>query len=147
MWSQTVYFRHHQGIEWKLPSPGNVVSNSLPRAITRGGVWGRGGGGVQLAWRGGPPPLQVYTASPPAIGSYAGYIPPPLLRSVLTPGIYRLPSCDWFLRRVPLIYRYSAARAQTAVVTRHPHLARMFAALTLIMKDSPEPHAMINAHR
>eukprot|EP00959_Pyramimonas_sp_CCMP1952_P116234 2430066-Pyramimonas_sp.AAC.1 len=31
-----------------------------------------------------------------AIGSLAGYIPPPLLRLVLSPGIYRLPCCDWF---------------------------------------------------
>eukprot|EP00976_Prorocentrum_cordatum_P080330 1183933-Prorocentrum_minimum.AAC.1 len=29
-----------------------------------------------------------------------GYIPPPLLRLVLTLGIYRLPSCDWFSRWV-----------------------------------------------
>eukprot|EP00976_Prorocentrum_cordatum_P066954 1178521-Prorocentrum_minimum.AAC.3 len=42
------------------------------------------------------PTRWVYTASPPAIGSHAGYIPPPLLRLVLTLGIYRLPSCNWF---------------------------------------------------
>eukprot|EP00976_Prorocentrum_cordatum_P000628 12499-Prorocentrum_minimum.AAC.1 len=30
----------------------------------------------------------------------AGYILPPLLRLVLTLGISRLPSCDWFLRWV-----------------------------------------------
>eukprot|EP00959_Pyramimonas_sp_CCMP1952_P287630 6015288-Pyramimonas_sp.AAC.2 len=34
---------------------------------------------------------RVYTASPVAIGSHAAYMPPPLLRLVLTPGIYRLP--------------------------------------------------------
>eukprot|EP00976_Prorocentrum_cordatum_P116510 1196174-Prorocentrum_minimum.AAC.9 len=38
----------------------------------------------------------VHTASPPAIGSHAGYILPPLLRLVLALGIYRRPSCDWF---------------------------------------------------
>eukprot|EP00976_Prorocentrum_cordatum_P116986 1196238-Prorocentrum_minimum.AAC.2 len=39
---------------------------------------------------------QVYTASPPAMGSHCDwYIPPPLLRWVLTAiGIYCLPSCD-----------------------------------------------------
>eukprot|EP00959_Pyramimonas_sp_CCMP1952_P424537 8891915-Pyramimonas_sp.AAC.1 len=41
----------------------------------------------------------VYTVSPPVIGSHAGYIPPPLLRLVLTLGINCLPSCDWFSRR------------------------------------------------
>eukprot|EP00959_Pyramimonas_sp_CCMP1952_P189335 3960490-Pyramimonas_sp.AAC.1 len=40
----------------------------------------------------------VYTASPHVIGSHDGYIPPPLLRLVLTMGIYRLPFCDWFSR-------------------------------------------------
>eukprot|EP00959_Pyramimonas_sp_CCMP1952_P087988 1841016-Pyramimonas_sp.AAC.1 len=40
----------------------------------------------------------VHAASPPAIGSHAGYIPPPLLRLVLTLGTYRLPSRDWFSR-------------------------------------------------
>eukprot|EP00959_Pyramimonas_sp_CCMP1952_P165243 3453899-Pyramimonas_sp.AAC.1 len=42
--------------------------------------------------------VHLYTASPPAIGSHAGYIPPPLRRLVLTLGIYRLPSGDWFSR-------------------------------------------------
>eukprot|EP00976_Prorocentrum_cordatum_P100880 1192402-Prorocentrum_minimum.AAC.1 len=35
---------------------------------------------------------KVVTASPPAIGSYAGHVPPPLLRLVPAPGIYRRPS-------------------------------------------------------
>eukprot|EP00976_Prorocentrum_cordatum_P084304 1185598-Prorocentrum_minimum.AAC.3 len=39
----------------------------------------------------------VYTAFPPAFGSHAGYILPPLPRLVLTLGIYCLPSCDWFV--------------------------------------------------
>eukprot|EP00976_Prorocentrum_cordatum_P058874 1173962-Prorocentrum_minimum.AAC.1 len=55
-----------------------------------------------------PPPLLRLvltlgiTASPPAIGSHAGYIPPPpLVRLVLTLGLYRLlPSCDWLSRWV-----------------------------------------------
>eukprot|EP00959_Pyramimonas_sp_CCMP1952_P158400 3312659-Pyramimonas_sp.AAC.1 len=37
-----------------------------------------------------PLPRLVYTPSPPAIGSHAGYILPPLLRLVVTLGIYRL---------------------------------------------------------
>eukprot|EP00959_Pyramimonas_sp_CCMP1952_P061178 1278593-Pyramimonas_sp.AAC.1 len=41
----------------------------------------------------------VDTVSPPAIGSHAGNILPPLLRLVLMLGIiYCLPSCDWFSR-------------------------------------------------
>eukprot|EP00959_Pyramimonas_sp_CCMP1952_P229433 4797050-Pyramimonas_sp.AAC.1 len=35
-------------------------------------------------------------SSPPAIGSRAEYILPPLLRLVLTRSVYRLPPCDWF---------------------------------------------------
>eukprot|EP00959_Pyramimonas_sp_CCMP1952_P099420 2078529-Pyramimonas_sp.AAC.1 len=57
----------------------------------------------------------VNTVSPPAIGSNAGYILPPLLRLVLTLGIYCLPSCDWFSRLVytaspPAIGSYAACR-------------------------------------
>eukprot|EP00959_Pyramimonas_sp_CCMP1952_P227517 4757295-Pyramimonas_sp.AAC.1 len=37
-------------------------------------------------------------------GWEAGHcIPPPLLRLVLTPGIFCLPSCDWFSGRVSLV--------------------------------------------
>eukprot|EP00959_Pyramimonas_sp_CCMP1952_P224725 4699122-Pyramimonas_sp.AAC.1 len=39
-------------------------------------------------------------ASPPAIGSHAEYMPPPLLRLVLMLGIYCFPSYDWFSRWV-----------------------------------------------
>eukprot|EP00976_Prorocentrum_cordatum_P071778 1180450-Prorocentrum_minimum.AAC.9 len=52
----------------------------------------------------------------PAIGSHAGYIPPPLLRSVLALGIYYFPSCDWFSRWVytaspPVIGQLTAPRS------------------------------------
>eukprot|EP00976_Prorocentrum_cordatum_P078623 1183197-Prorocentrum_minimum.AAC.1 len=53
-----------------------------------------------------------YTASPPAIGSRAGYIPPPLLRLALTLDIYRLPSCDWLSRWVILL-RFAGPPAPT----------------------------------
>eukprot|EP00959_Pyramimonas_sp_CCMP1952_P473692 9502170-Pyramimonas_sp.AAC.1 len=51
------------------------------------------------------PSRWVYTASPPVIGSHAGYILPPFLRLVLALGIYFLPSsCDWFSRWVYTIF-------------------------------------------
>ena len=37
----------------------------------------------------------MYTPSPHVIGSHPRYIPLPLTRFVLNPGIYPLPSCDW----------------------------------------------------
>eukprot|EP00976_Prorocentrum_cordatum_P041783 847217-Prorocentrum_minimum.AAC.2 len=42
----------------------------------------------------------VCTDAPPVIGSHAGYVPTPLLRLVLTLGIYCLSSCDAFSRWV-----------------------------------------------
>eukprot|EP00976_Prorocentrum_cordatum_P095087 1190042-Prorocentrum_minimum.AAC.1 len=56
---------------------------------------------VRLAQR--PLPLRRARAPlrpTPAIGARAEYIPPSLLRLVLAPSMFRVPSCDWFSRRV-----------------------------------------------
>eukprot|EP00976_Prorocentrum_cordatum_P047432 957987-Prorocentrum_minimum.AAC.2 len=71
--------------------------------------------------------------SPPATGSHAGYILPPLLRPVLTLGIlppllrlvltlgiYCLPSCDWFSRCVYTDCLTSCDRFSRCVCTASP---------------------------
>eukprot|EP00959_Pyramimonas_sp_CCMP1952_P263387 5507930-Pyramimonas_sp.AAC.1 len=54
------------------------------------------------------------------------YILPPLLRSVLTLGIYCLPSCDWFSREV---YTASPPVIGYLVTATHPCSAAAVAAL------------------
>jgi hypothetical protein len=43
--------------------------------------------------------------------------------------------------------RIQAAHVPTAVLTRHPNLPALLHGLIRIMRDSPDPHALINAHR
>eukprot|EP00976_Prorocentrum_cordatum_P106438 1194448-Prorocentrum_minimum.AAC.2 len=62
---------------------------------------------LALAW--------VYTTSPHAIGSHAGYIPPPLMRLVLTLGIQLVPA------RRPASHRLTspASRPKPSPLTTH----------------------------